>query len=81
MIFKNNKILVINKYIHLPTLAECSFGDRKQGINKCWPNYSMCITCDWILISYSLIVLYSRDRKGVGVAHEKHHPKTSLTFP
>ena len=31
--------------------------------------------------SYGIMVLYSRDHKGVGVAHEKHHPKTSLTFP
>ena len=30
-------------------------------------------------ISYSTIVLYSKDHKGVGVAHEKNQPTTSLT--
>ena len=27
--------------------------------------------------SYSTIVLYSRDHKGLGVAHKIHHPKPS----
>ena len=27
------------------------------------------------------VVLYSRDHKGVGVAHEKHYPKPSSLFP
>ena len=32
-------------------------------------------------LSYSTIVLHSRDHKGVGMAHEKYYPKISLTFP
>ena len=31
-------------------------------------------------LSYSMIVLYSRDYKGVGVAHEKTSPKNQLQF-
>jgi len=30
-------------------------------------------------LSYSMIVLYSRDHQGLGVVHEKILPKTSLT--
>ena len=37
----------------------------------------LCYFC----LSYSMIVPYSRDHKGYCVAHEKHHPKTSLIFP
>ena len=33
------------------------------------------------MVSYSMIVLYSRDYKGVGVANEKNYAKNSLTFP
>ena len=36
---------------------------------------------DFSKLSYSMIVLSSRDHKGLGVPHEKHHPKTNLTFP
>ena len=38
-VVENNKIININNYNNLPpSLAKFSPGDRKQGINKCWPN-------------------------------------------
>ena len=33
------------------------------------------------LLSYITIVLYSRDHKGVGVAHENTSPKNQRQFP
>ena len=33
------------------------------------------------LLSYSMIVLYNRDHKGVGVAHETISPNSNLNFP
>ena len=36
---KNNKLLILINNNNLPpSLAKFSLGDRKQGINKCWPN-------------------------------------------
>ena len=34
-----------------------------------------------IVQPYSMIVLYSRDHKGVGMAQEKHHPNPASLFP
>ena len=34
---QNNKIININNNNLPPSLAKISPGDRKQGINKCWP--------------------------------------------
>ena len=34
---QNNKIININNNNLPPSLAKFSPGDRKQGINKCWP--------------------------------------------
>ena len=39
----------------------------------------LCLFVDDCNISYSMVVLYSRDPKGLGVVHEKN-PKISLTF-
>ena len=41
-----------------------------------WPSYG-CIPG----VSYTTTVVYSRDHKGVGVAHEITSPKKSLNFP
>ena len=36
---QNNKLLILINNNNLPpSLAKFSPGDRKQGINKCWPN-------------------------------------------
>ena len=36
-VVENNKIININNNNLPPSLAKFSPGDRKQGINKCWP--------------------------------------------
>jgi len=33
------------------------------------------------LVSYSTLVLCSRDLEGLGFSAQKYHPKTSHTFP
>ena len=63
-LFKINKIININNNSLLPSLAKFSPRDRKQGINKCWPNGLLIIVWmhtenkanGWFLIMKQLIV-------------------------
>ena len=40
---QNNKFIYINNNNLPPSLAKFSIGDRKQGINKCWPSMAIVV--------------------------------------
>ena len=66
---------LLNKYSRGPFQA----GKMPQLLPPPPPLWAALLLAD---LSYSMIVLYSRDHKGVGMAHETtSHYKTSLDCP
>ena len=68
------------------TLKGCDIFVKGKEAFRSSPDSKVCTHARRFLhgdfvVSYNTIILYSRDHKGLGVAHEKLHPKTSLTFP
>ena len=57
----------------------------KVKIGKCLSQYThslaLCTQIRQLYISYTMIVVYSRDHKGVGVAHEVISSKKQPQFP
>ena len=52
----------------------------RLGTNLTMPLMMMKVSPSAVSVSYSMIVLYSRDHKGVGVAHKITSPKNQLQF-